>query len=190
MKRFTIIAMLLLATSVFAQVEGQQITYKSIKPLFTQITLSATMQRTVYVAFPTTRWDQVALDTVALTTADPQYSRQEVLATGDVYIQILPEISGVEESDSLYAWIKPYGYFYNKEAWYESRDSTFLVFDTPGVYAQAGVDYLDWADGYAYGVALSNELWATAGFTLTIRQRAVNVASAETKVSVAIWIVR
>jgi len=190
MKKFLTIAILMLAGSLFAQAEGERITFKSIRPQFTSVTMDSATEKVVYVAFPTTRWDQVTIDTVALTTASPAYQRQQVLATGDVYIQILPEVHNTEESDSLYAWIKPYGYFYEKEAWYESEDLTYLVFDTPGVYAQAGVDYLDWTAGEAYGVSLSNELWATGGFTIHFNQKTYDNAGADTKIYVAVWIVR
>ena len=193
MKKFLTIAILLmLAGSTFAQFEeGERITFKSIKPRFGFCTLDSAVAKVFYIPWPTTRWSQqTTLDTVALTTAHPAYQRQELQATGDVFIGVvLEEITA--ESDSLIAWIKPYWFDTTKESWYESaNDSTFLVLDTPGVYAQAGVDYLDWTTAKSYSVQLSNELWSSGGFTLTFKQYTYDNAGASTRVNLSVYFVQ
>jgi len=194
MKKFLTIAILLmLAGSTFAQFEeGERITFKSIKPRFGFCTLDSAVAKVFYIPWPTTRWSQqTTLDTVALTTAHPAYQRQELQATGDVFVQVLMDTVTRDESDSLIAWIKPYTYDYNKEAWAESaNDSTFLVLDTPGVYAQAGVDYLDWTHGKTYTVQLSNELWSSGGFTLHFKQYTYNTAGASSRAFVGVFFVQ
>lgn len=195
MKRVSLVLLILSLAATIASAQfrdGERTMFKSIKPVFLTVTLDSTTTSTVYVPFPTDDWDRSStnVSTTALTISSSQYGKAELLATGDYYISIVVD-AVTEESDSLYAYINPYFFDKTKEAWYiNTTDKTWLCFDTPGVYTKSAVDYLNWTDGGAYGVQLSNELWSCAGFVVVFGQKAYDVAGAYTTVNVGVWPVR
>ena len=111
-----------------------------------------------------------------------------MLATGDVYLQIIPEQVTTGETDSISAYMVPIGIDQNKSSFYAaSNDTTWLVFDTAGTYTDTATDWLDWGDGLMYGVQLSNELWSSAGFLIGFVNK---VETYDAKIYVTIYFVR
>lgn len=192
MKKVLILLFVLFAVSLFAQ--GKVISVPIIIPESTTITLDSTATSTIYVSFPPpsgpTSASRTAISTTAFSATSAQSVNRVFSSTGDVYVSFVADTSVREESDSLTAWIQPYVYEINKNAWYETAaDSTFLVFDTPGTYIATSADYLNWTHGKLYGVPLSNELWPCSGFSITFYAKQFNTAGSQTKLYLTIYFV-
>lgn len=170
-KTIIILFLCLIFGSVYSQTSSREITQTYGESITFTIAGTDSGTKTVYVCFPSFfgpgASERVRIDTSAL-SRNPYITA----GNGNAYLNIVLEDLTTHSNDSLQAWIKPYSYNGAKGAWYDSyKDSTFLVMDTQGTYAQATVDYLTWVDDKMYDVPLSNELWACGGFTLTFRQK-------------------
>ncbi len=191
MKRF-ILALLAIfvASTAFAQT-NVQMEMNLMKGQWTTCLLDSTETDTIFVIFPSDRLDSFGgIDTVAASVNESQVNRNAWVGTGDVFLTIIPETGAAEESDSLYAYFKPYAFNGTKDAWYVIKnDSTFAVFNTQNEYVDELIHYLNWTSGVCYGIQLSNELWSCGGFIFVIGQKAFNTAVASSKIYVGVHIV-
>ena len=191
MKKFalTILLMLGLAGSTFAQ---------SVTPVgsqgetkFIEFTLVGTESETVYIKWPNERfgWQAGNVDTVAFGTGDFN-NGDRFNFTGDLGLSLSIDTLVVEESDSLAVSMSPYTYDRNLGAWAVSiNDTTHLVWDTQGVYAQSTIDWLDWATGDFRTCQLSNELWTFPGVAITFRQLGIDTATSAARVRLGITLI-
>jgi len=191
MKKLFIVVLILFVGVCYGQ--GRIVGLHRLQPEYITVTCDSTDSTTIYVSFPPASGinssHRTAISATAFTSASAQAIHQDFVATGDVYISVVTDTSTIEESDSMFAYIKPYFYDATKATWYAvNADKGYLVFDTAGTYIQSTVDYLDWTHGSGYGACLSNELWPCSGFTLTIGQRTYNNAGAASTFYVGIWI--
>jgi hypothetical protein len=183
---------LFLIFSVLCAAQDKVTTVGLILPEFTTVTLDSSDSQTLYVTFPYTAGPtsarRIQISTTKPTSTSAQAINPVFSSSGNVFVHVIPDTLTRQESDSLYAYIKPLVYDSNKKDWYTSeKDSTFLVFDTIGMYSSTVADYLDWTHGKCYTTTLTNELWPCAGFTITFVQRAFNVATADTKLYLGFW---
>jgi len=178
--------------AVAQQREGDRISFSSVKSHSLTIQLDSTDTDIIYIPFPLESWPRwTSLIGESLPTYVSTHAEQNWLCSGDVFISIIPTFAGTEESDSLSGYIRPLMYDANKQAWsVASVDLTYLVFDTPNLYAQNAVDWLNWTSGSTYTCTLSNELWPTAGFALYLDQRANAQPTFVTTLSITLWFVR
>ena len=187
MKRFlTVVFMLGYAMIACGQ---QALMRHQLRYTHITVTLDSTSSKTIYIGYPDISSLNARVDTTAFGTNIPQYQRQSVVAMGHVFIGVTLDISGVEESDSLYSYIKPYWFNEDKQAWFESStDISYINFTAPASHCQDAVAYLDWTTAYHYSIQLSNELWSCGGFTFTLGQYAYDNAGSATKAYIDIWI--
>jgi hypothetical protein len=127
----------------------------------------------VYVVFPpplgAKAVESIPLGVYSPPTTASQVTNKEFSTSGDVGISLVTDLTGADESDSLAMWIKPLFWDQTKGSWYPSmNDSTFLVWGTVGTYTSTTKTYFNWADGGAYTLTLSGELWPFAGFVIGI----------------------
>ncbi len=190
MKRFILALLTIFVASAFAQT-NTQLEMNLMKGQWTSTWLAGTEKDTVFVIFPSDRLDASGgIDTVAASTNETQANRNAWVGTGDVFITIIPEVGTAEESDSLYAYFKPYAYNNSKDAWYVIKnDSTFAVFNTQNEYVDETIHWLNWTAGTCYGIQLSNELWSCGGFVFILGQKAINTTNASARVYVGVYIV-
>lgn len=172
MKKLVVLALVLLVGTGFSQtILSESIT----------VTLAGTTTSTFYFTWPIASGSgseyrnihsaQDMLTATALTSSADQATYMKFMATGDVYVSIVPVVGATSDADSLYAYMTPYTYESGRAAWYAvATDVSYLVFDTAGTYAQAAIDYLDWTTNTAVGVQLSNEMWSTPGAAFTFGQ--------------------
>lgn len=186
------------ASMVFAQFQnGARTTFKSSKVIEKLITLECDYGAgnadadTLFIPLP---WESMAdWESMVDTTAFPNVytSNKEFLATGDMSICIIPQYTVAEESDSLFACIKPAVYSKALETWkIAANDSSCLVFNTQGRYAQSTSSILNWTNNTMYISQLSNEIWCAPGIALIFRQRAADAAVGKVNIYVELTYTR
>ena len=173
--------------------EGSRTAFTSVKPVFVTVDLDSTDSAVIYVPFPTDDWERsTALIGETIPTATAPHLRKDILAQGDVGLQLILDslATGVQESDSLAAYIKPLSFDPTK-GWKTSKnDSTFLKFDEAGNFTASAIDYFDWTCNELYTVQLSNELWSFGGFALYLWQKAADNAGASNRIRAGFFFVR
>ena len=107
MKRFlTVVFMLGYAMVACGQ---QALMRHQLRYTHITVTLDSTSSKTIFIGYPDISSLNARVDTTAFGTNIPQYQRQSVVAMGHVFVGVTLDISGVEESDSLYSILNRIG---------------------------------------------------------------------------------
>jgi len=185
-KLLTLLLLLVLCGPAIAQ---NQVWHPEIKAEYLTVTLDSTATATVYCLFwPTRESKRVAISETAPTSTGDQTRLAEYTATGDVFVAMVLDTLTAEESDSFYVSIQPYVYDATKAAFYTVESHIdYLVLDTDDSYTASTADYLDWTHGKCYGASLTGALWPTAGFVITLGQKAFDEAGAAATVYLSVW---
>ena len=193
MKKFIILAYLLIFTAVYAQ--QSVVALDVIRPEFTTVTLDSTASSTIYYIYPPPAGPgspyRTAISTTAPTSASAQAQNLEFDAKGALTISIIPDSVTADESDSLYAYVQTLIYDPNEAAWYaSSNDTLYLVLDTPGTYTATSIDYLNWTSGSCYTADLGGDIMPGAGLAVTVGAYQNDTAGADVKLYVGFWWLR
>jgi len=186
--RFILFIMLL---SVFAIAQTAAI-LTEVEPEFYTLNLDSTETATVYYIFPPPQGQQsprrTAISETAPTSSSSQATYQVYNANGAFTISIVTDSVTADESDSLYAFIRPLFYDSGKSSFYLStNDTLFLIFDTPQSYIATSADYLNWTHGNLYSSMLGPYLCPAAGFGLTFVQTANDNSGADANIYIGFW---
>lgn len=197
----TLVILLTVVATSFAQFrDGERTTFTSIKPVFADtVHVRANDIDTLYVLFPTDRWDastSVLSWNTAPTVNTPQFQNTngDILLNGDAFMAMRYDTLDAEESDSLLVYAKPLMYRKRGDSSdgyvISTNDSTFFDMDLQTPNAKRVPVYSDLTTGKTYTAILSGELWCTVGFVIFVQHVANDDATSACSLEFDFWFSR
>jgi hypothetical protein len=181
--KYGVVVLLLLVLPMVAFSQNQpnnlMIDYSNGDLGYEDVTYTNSMKDSTFILFPNIDGTYYISQTFPTVSSDYVETAKRFSAEGAAYLCFEPNnVSG--SGGTLAHWIKPIIWdVKDQEFAIIKHDSTFLTFDTKGVYVSSSEDATTLVSGREYGCTLSGELWAVAGFAVYGRHAgtAVDIAT-------------